>query len=295
MSVFRVAILVFSPGGNTLKAAQMAESALSERGFEVQLLDVTAAKVINDKGKLKNFLVSEVKPHDLIMAGGPVYENRLDKLTLRIIKSLPEPDNDKWGRLCAPFVSWGGVTSGIGLHQAAKAFRSTGRRVVLAFKVEGFHPFSVEWPYRLNEGMPGDEILPLMSELADGISEIAGADPSSLSDITDDLKYSGFIPRFFGGFTSIFPTQEYTYKDVKVDLDICKGCGTCARRCPLDRFEIRDGKVHEREDATRCMHCYTCLAVCPAGARSVGLEGTRGFLEMLRKKYADKPGNALYK
>jgi len=294
MSNFRISILVFSPGGNTLKAAKMAESALVDRGFDVQLVDVTAAKVIKDKGRLHDFLVNEVKPHDLLMVGGPVYENRLDKLTLAIIKSLPEPGGDKWGNLCTPFVTWGGVTSGIGLYQAAKAFRATGRKVVMAFKVEAFHPFSVEWPQRLNEGMPGDEALPLMSELAERVSEIAGADPASLSEITGGLNYAAFIPRFFGRFTSIFPTQEYTYKGVKVDLDLCKGCGTCVRRCPLDRLEIRKGKARVKDDAIRCMHCYTCLRVCPSGARSVGLESTRGFLLALRKRYADKPGNALY-
>jgi ferredoxin len=295
MPDFRIAILVFSPGGNTLKAASMAEMKLRERGFKVQLIDVTAAKVIKAKERLHDFLTNEVKPHDLLMVGGPVYENRLDKLTRALIKYLPKPNGEKWGGLCAPFVSWGGVTSGIGLHQAAKALRASGRKVVMAFKVEAFHPFSLEWPERLNEGMPGDEALPLMAELADRVSEIAEADPAALRDITGNLDYADFLPRFFGSFTTIFPTQQYTYKDVKVDLELCKGCGACACRCPLDRLEIHEGKARVRDGATRCMHCYTCLRVCPSQARSAGLESTRGFLLALRKRFAEKPGNALYK
>ncbi len=295
MPDFRITILVFSPGGNTLKAASMAGMKLRERGFEVQLIDITAAKVIKDRDRLHDFLITSVRPHDLLMVGGPVYENRLDKLTLSLIRSLPQPDGAKWGSLCAPLVSWGGVTSGIGLHQAAKALRASGRKVVSAFKVEAFHPFSLEWPERLNEGMPGEEALPLMTELADRVSEIVETGPTALRDITPDLDSAPLLARFFGSFTSIFPTQEYAYKDVKVNLDLCKGCGTCARRCPLDRLEVCEGKAKVRNGAARCMHCYTCLRVCPSRARSAGLESTRGFLLALRKRFAETPGNALYK
>ena len=122
----------------------MAAAALEERGFEVQLLDVTAAKVITDREKLLQYLAQEIAPHDLLLVGGPVYENRLDKFTLRLIQQLPQPGNGPWGELCAPFVTWGGITSGISLHQAAKALRATGRKVVMAFKVEAFHVFSLE-------------------------------------------------------------------------------------------------------------------------------------------------------
>jgi ferredoxin len=71
--------------------------------------------------------------------------------------------------------------------------------------------------------------------------------------------------------------------------------GACARRCPLDRIEVHDGKARVRDGAPRCMHCCTCLRVCPTQARRAGLESTRGFLLTLRKRFAEKPGNVLYK
>lgn len=294
MSTFRIAILVFSPGGNTLTAARMAATALEEHGFEVQLLDVTAEKVITDPGKLCPYLAQAIMPHDLLLVGGPVYENRLDKFTLRLIQQLPHPGNGPWGGLCAPFVTWGGVTSGIGLRQAARALRATGRKVVMAFKVEAFHVFSLEWPEPLNPGMPGEEALPLMTALADRVSEIAGTEAALLPDITDTLTDTPVLPKLVGAFTSVFPTQQYTYKGVKVALDKCTGCGACVRRCPLDRLELREGAAGVKADALRCMHCYTCLRVCPSDARRVGLEGMRGLLMGLRKLNKEQPGNVLY-
>ncbi len=297
MADIRVAMLVFSPGGNTLKASDMAREAMIERGLSVQMVDVTAAKVIPDRERLRAFLLSEVKPHDLLMVGGPVYENRLDRHTMEIIRVLPRPegpDGKTWGRLAAPFVTWGGVVSGISLYQGAKLLRASGRKVVLALKVEGFHPFSVEWSYRLNEGMPGEEALPVMKELADRVAALSEAKPDRLKDITDKLNYAPPLIRLTGGFCSVVPTQEYTFKDVKVDPEKCKACGVCVKRCPLDRLEIKDGRAQVKPGAPRCMHCYTCLCVCPNQARFAGLKSMEKFLTVFKKRYADKPPCVLY-
>lgn len=55
-------------------------------------------------------------------------------------------------------------------------------------------------------------------------------------------------------------------------LDSCTGCGGCARRCPLNNIEIRDGRPVW---GARCTHCMACICHCPAeaveyGAKSVG-------------------------
>jgi ferredoxin/flavodoxin len=294
MSNFRVAIVYFSPGGNTRKAAEMARDALTDRGLSVQMVNVTDAKVVTDPERLKDFVLSSIKPHDLVMVGGPVYENRLDRHTMQIIRSLPPPEGTSWGVLAAPFVTWGGVTSGIALHQAAKALRSSGRRVVLALKLQGFHPFSIEWSYRLCEGMPGDEAIPVMRQLADKVAELADTEPGRVKDITGLLNYAPPLVRVVGGFCSIVPTQEYTFRDVRVDAEKCQACGVCVKHCPLDRLEIRDGRAQVKTGAVRCMHCYTCLNVCPNHARYAGLKSMEKLLTLFARRYADRPPIMLY-
>ena len=49
--------------------------------------------------------------------------------------------------------------------------------------------------------------------------------------------------------------------DVKVDAEMCIGCGECVDICPEDVYELQDEKsvVVNPED---CAGCESCLEVC---------------------------------
>jgi len=53
-----------------------------------------------------------------------------------------------------------------------------------------------------------------------------------------------------------------------VDKDKCTGCGTCAEICPMQVFDIVDGKA-EPVRADQCVGCRACEMQCPAGAITV--------------------------
>jgi ferredoxin len=46
----------------------------------------------------------------------------------------------------------------------------------------------------------------------------------------------------------------------------CVGCGLCTVRCPLDNFEIENGKAVQKG---RCTQCYRCVSLCPSKAITV--------------------------
>lgn len=54
---------------------------------------------------------------------------------------------------------------------------------------------------------------------------------------------------------------------VKVDVDLCTGCGECADSCPAEAISIQDGKA--QVDAEACVECELCVSVCPTGAISM--------------------------
>jgi len=51
-----------------------------------------------------------------------------------------------------------------------------------------------------------------------------------------------------------------------IDYDLCRGCRLCQRNCPTDTIFRVDGEKKYRIEQAGCIHCGTCLDVCPFGA-----------------------------
>ncbi|MDQ7032740.1 MAG: 4Fe-4S binding protein [Desulfonauticus sp.] len=55
---------------------------------------------------------------------------------------------------------------------------------------------------------------------------------------------------------------------VTVDTEKCIGCGECVDVCPVEVYELQDGKatpVNEEE----CLGCESCVEVCEQSAITV--------------------------
>jgi NAD-dependent dihydropyrimidine dehydrogenase PreA subunit len=55
--------------------------------------------------------------------------------------------------------------------------------------------------------------------------------------------------------------KEYTVYLIKVDSLKCNACGQCIEFCPVDVFEIKEGKSFPL-NPQNCLGCGTCEAVC---------------------------------
>ena len=51
---------------------------------------------------------------------------------------------------------------------------------------------------------------------------------------------------------------------LKVNRELCLGCGLCAKNCPRQAISLISGTASI--DQTRCNQCRRCLEVCPQGA-----------------------------
>ena len=58
--------------------------------------------------------------------------------------------------------------------------------------------------------------------------------------------------------------------------DACIGCGKCAKNCPDEAIEIRDGKPVWKKD--KCIKCTACINRCPVHAIQYG----KGTLKRIR-------------
>ena len=52
---------------------------------------------------------------------------------------------------------------------------------------------------------------------------------------------------------------------VEIDLDLCMGVGACSAICPVEVYEVVDGKV-TAENIGECIQCGACQGVCPHNA-----------------------------
>jgi NAD-dependent dihydropyrimidine dehydrogenase PreA subunit len=49
---------------------------------------------------------------------------------------------------------------------------------------------------------------------------------------------------------------------VKINEELCDGCGTCVEQCPNQVFVVVDQKS-QAQNSKDCMACYLCETACP--------------------------------
>ncbi len=262
--MLRVAIITFSPAGSTRKVGAMLASALEARGCAPQLVDITRDPAYFAAGDRTAALDALVGAHDVLCLGGPVYAHHMQFTVLDLVRRLP-PVGGRWGRLAVPFVTYGGLTSGRALYDAARVLRRTGRCVVLAMKVNSFHSVTREFATRINEGMPGQEALPLIDDLAARIAQLRP--DSQPADVTPLLNYQDTKNRVKDVlFFHERGLPALAMPSVTFSRDRCSACGLCARACPVQRLQMgRDGPAR-KPGAGDCIHCSECVYACRRGA-----------------------------
>lgn len=264
----KVSIIVFSPTGNTLKVGRMLSDRLSERQVEVQLLDITGEGELFRERDFKGYLRDSVREHDVLCVGSPVYAHHINFNVKDLIRALPRPV-EGWGAMAVPFVTYGHINSGISLQEAASLLRGTGRTVIAGMKVDSCHCMTrlSKVMTKINEGMPGDEAMPLIEDLADIIVRHEGLVPDEATDVSRELRYQSLGGRLKAHliFRERF-WQRHLYPQVVFDTTRCEKCGLCTKVCPVQRIEMTGDGPRIPKDGPDCVHCGACVYNCPAEA-----------------------------
>ena len=62
--------------------------------------------------------------------------------------------------------------------------------------------------------------------------------------------------------------EETMGYNVTVDTDKCVGCGECVDVCPVEVYQMKDGKS-DPVNADECLGCESCVEVCESNAITV--------------------------
>ena len=115
-----------------------------------------------------------------------------------------------------------------------------------------------------NEGTLED--LDLLEELSKTITETAlcGLGQSACKPVQSTLKY--FRNEYLAHVVDKHcPHCNGRKKELKIDPELCKGCGKCKKQCPMEAI---DGQIRMPHtiDVEKCIKCGACWGTCPFGA-----------------------------
>ena len=84
-------------------------------------------------------------------------------------------------------------------------------------------------------------------------------------------------------------TEKY-FHSVRLDMDKCKGCTNCIKKCPTEAIRVQHGKANITN--TLCIDCGECIRVCPYHAKIAFTDGLSS-IQAFKYKIA-LPAPALY-
>ena len=261
----KILILVFSPAGSTVKVSRILEQKLAAKGHSVQLCDITRNKKIFKDSDPSVFFAKEIKEHDVICVGSPVYEKHLEYYVRRFMEQLPMPDA-RWGKFAVPFVTYGGISSGIALSESISIFKKRGRKTVACMKLESSHIKTKRLKTRVNENMPGDEALPYIEALADRIDSLKNLSVKALLVKKSSLKCHGLREKIFCALMKERKLHKNVYPQFTIDKNKYSKCFACVSACCIQRIENKNGAPFMDGTQPECIHCFSCVNACSADA-----------------------------
>ena len=93
-----------------------------------------------------------------------------------------------------------------------------------------------------------------------GLESLVGAVEQHQTNSFDSPFDQRFKSEAMRWITFLAMTHYYRFNRQKVDGTRCSTCGLCARVCPVDNIQIKQGRVTFGSD---CRWCFACLNDCP--------------------------------
>ncbi|MCL1981066.1 MAG: 4Fe-4S binding protein [Proteobacteria bacterium] len=246
-------IAFFSPAGSTRCIANAIHHRLSEKNRSALLLDLG-----KNEQAAHEALASMLQNPCCLWIGSPVYCDHAVPLVHTFIDQLPAPASR-----ChtVPFVTWGGVTSGLALLEMTQHLLKKDYLPLGAAKILAVHSsmWSVAQP--LAAGHPDQDDLAQLHLLVDHITAaLDHPHPPGLA--LDQLDYLSPALRADAATKSLAAAKA-AMSPLAVNEELCLQCSACAEGCPVAAITLNPFPVI---DQASCVLCRQCVRNCPQQA-----------------------------
>ena len=269
-----------SPNGSTRHVAEVIAGRLGELGHAAVLMDLAHAEPEQAKG----LVMEGSEPPSCLWVGSPVYTDHIVPPVGRFIQGL-EGQN---GLHAVPFVTWGGVNSGVALQEMAEMLTGKGLILLGAAKVLTVH--SVMWRAHepVGAGHPGLKDDAKVRELVDAVHAKLSSrilSPLALAALdyqTPEIKEAA-AKKSIAVAKAHFPA-------LSVSLDRCNQCGLCAELCPAQAITLDPYP----QFGEACFLCLKCVRECPQEAIPMDLSAMEERIRTMAAKIGEKPPTCIF-
>ncbi len=273
-------IIYCSPAGTTEHVAKLIETTLKEVNSDVFIKDI---------GKEQNRLVAldqikAAKEKVCLYIGTPVYGGHTVLPVMAFINELPE---SKTG-FALPFVTWGGVSSGVALWEMGKILIDKGYKIAAASKIGAVHSMLWQSEDPVCKGHPDEDDDKIVKELV--IKVHKGLSEGNLPELQlQDLDYQ---PEIIGAELKKMPIQAYMkmMPPRMVNEEKCTQCGICIEECPSEAIELAPYPVFK----DNCFGCFNCVRLCPENAIESDLSMVNMHIRKRKEQINELPLTAAF-
>jgi ferredoxin/flavodoxin len=269
-------VVYCSPAGSTRHVGHAIIQTL--QGLGVEVIEGDLSKKFSETAIITK--INRLKGNACLFVGSPVYVSRAIPPVMNFIARLPKNSSMP----VVPFVTWGGVTSGIALYEMAKALAEKNMTVVGGAKILARHALMWQTEKPLGENHPDAADDDLIRKLVAAVMHKLSTDtiaPVALSDLCQ------YPPETRAEIKkNSLKKAKARMPKRKVDEDACTECRECSAACPTDAITFNPFPEFE----SNCIFCYNCVRLCPEDAISADFSTLE---KQLRDRAVQCPENPL--